>query len=116
MSAAVTLSPCEPHSHQLCPTPSHTHTPQILMFQDANMLDLSREDMGVISISQTLNKLGVVESANWVALTMFGYHKRDLVGKNISALVPSPMNARHDTYLRAYLDSGRSVVSCLSHG
>ena len=86
------------------------------MFQDANMLDLSREDMGVISISQTLNKLGVVESANSVALTMFGYHKWDLVGKNISALVPSPMNARHDTYLRAYLDSGRSVVSCLSQG
>jgi PAS domain S-box-containing protein len=83
---------------------------QILMFQDSNVLDLSREDMAVISISQSLNRLGCIDSANPVALAMFGYNKRDLLGKNIAMLVPPPMNARHDGYLRAYLDSGRSAV------
>ena len=83
------------------------------MFQDSSVLDLSREDMAVISISQSPSALGTIESANPMALAMFGYTKRDMLGKNISIIVPPPMNARHDGYLRAYMDSGRSVVRCV---
>ncbi len=83
----------------------------MVFFQDSHLLDLSREDMAVITVSQAINTLGIIESANAVALSMFGYNKRDMVGKNISMIVPPPMNARHDAYLKAYLDSGRSVVS-----
>jgi PAS domain S-box-containing protein len=83
----------------------------VVLFQDAHVLDVSREDMAVITVSQSLNTLGIIESANAVALSMFGYNKRDMVGKNISLIVPPPMNARHDAYLKAFLDSGRSVVS-----
>jgi hypothetical protein len=84
---------------------------QVVLFQSAHVLDVSREDMAVITVSQAINTLGIIESANAVALSMFGYNKRDMVGKNISMIVPPPMNARHDAYLKAYLDSGRSVVS-----
>ena len=83
---------------------------QVVLFQSAHVLDVSREDMAVITVSQAINTLGIIESANAVALSMFGYNKRDLIGKNISIIVPPPMNARHDGYLRAYMDSGRSVV------
>ncbi len=74
------------------------------------MLDVSREDMAVITVSQSLNTLGIIEGANAVALSMFGYNKRDMVGKNISLIVPTPMNARHDAYLKSFLDSGRNSV------
>jgi PAS domain S-box-containing protein len=84
---------------------------QVVLFQDAHLLDLSREDMAVITVSQSLNTLGIIEGANSNALSMFGYNKRDMVGKNVSLIVPPPMNARHDLYLKAFLDSGRSVVS-----
>lgn len=84
---------------------------QVMLFQDAHVLDPSREDLAVIVISHSLSNLGVIESANATALTMFGYSRRDMVGKNISIVVPPPMNAKHDAYLRRYLDTGRLVVS-----
>jgi PAS domain S-box-containing protein len=51
----------------------------------------------------------MIESANPVALTMFGYNKRDLVGANISTIVPPPMSGMHDTYLRNFVETGVSV-------
>lgn len=38
------------------------------------------------------------------------YNKRELLGKNISELVPEPMAGKHQTYMEAFLSSGRSVV------
>jgi PAS domain S-box-containing protein len=69
--------------------------------------------MAVFVISHALSNLGSIETVNTAALTMFGYNKRDMIGKNISVVVPPPMNARHDTYLRRFLDTGRLAVSCL---
>ena len=74
------------------------------------MLDPSREDMAVFVISHALSNLAAIESVNTAALTMFGYNKRDLIGKNISIIVPPPMNARHDTYMRRFLDTGKMTV------
>ncbi len=87
-----------------------TSAVQITLFQEAQVLDMNRDDMGIITVSQAINTLGVVEAANPVALTMFGYNKRDIVGKNISLIVPPPMSGMHHTYLRKYLESGRQVV------
>jgi hypothetical protein len=89
-----------------------TSAVQITLFQEAQVLDMNRDDMGIITVSQAINTLGVVEAANPVALNMFGYNKRDIVGnlKNISLIVPPPMSGMHHTYLRKYLESGRQVV------
>ena len=51
------------------------------MFQQGETLDLSREDMGIITVSQSISTLGIIESANAVALSMFGYNKRDMVNQ-----------------------------------
>jgi PAS domain S-box-containing protein len=40
---------------------------------------------------------------------MFGYAKRDMVGKNINLLIPQPMSSRHDQYLRRYVETGKTV-------
>ncbi len=83
---------------------------QVVLFQDAHVLDPSRDDVAVFVISHALSNLAVIESVNTTALTMFGYNKRDMLGKNISIIVPPPMNARHDTYMRRFLDTGRLTV------
>ncbi len=83
---------------------------QVVLFQDAHVLDPSREDMAVFVISHALSNLAAIESVNTAALTMFGYNKRDLISKNISIIVPPPMNARHDTYMRRFLDTGKMTV------
>ncbi len=43
------------------------------------------------------------------ALQLLGYSKRELVGKNISILVPQPMSAAHDSYIAAYCATGTEV-------
>ena len=37
---------------------------------------------------------------------MFGYKKGELEGKNVSILMPSPFNQRHNGYLRNYITTG----------
>ena len=51
------------------------------MFQQGATLDVSREDMGIITVSQSVISLGMIESANAVALAMFGYNKRDILNQ-----------------------------------
>jgi hypothetical protein len=51
----------------------------------------------------------VVRSANAVALSMFGYNKRDMLNQNVSMIVPQPMSGVHDGYLQKFVESGRSV-------
>jgi two-component system sensor kinase FixL len=43
------------------------------------------------------------------AMRMFGYAKREIVGRNISVVVPEPMCSAHDSYLRNYVTSGTEV-------
>ncbi len=52
-----------------------------MLFQQGATLDASREDMGIITVSQSISTLGIIESANSMALAMFGYNKRDMVGQ-----------------------------------
>ena len=80
-----------------------------VMFQQSDMLDSSREDMGIITVSQSMGSLGMIESANSVALTLFGYNKRDMLKKNVNIIVPQPMSAMHDKFLQAFVETGRSV-------
>ena len=53
----------------------------MVLFQQGATLDASREDMGIITVSQSISTLGIIESANSMALAMFGYNKRDMVGQ-----------------------------------
>jgi two-component system, LuxR family, sensor kinase FixL len=49
---------------------------------------------------------GIVQTANGAAESMFGYSATDLVGRNVSVLMPADERERHDGYLRRYLDTG----------
>ena len=54
----------------------------------------------------TIDQRGLVESFNRAASDMFGYVLDEVLGQNVSMLMPSPDQERHDQYLKDYLDTG----------
>ncbi|UOU97483.1 PAS domain S-box protein [Chryseobacterium daecheongense] len=54
----------------------------------------------------TIDDKGLIESINPSALKIFGYEEQDLIGKNISVLMPEPDKSRHDGYLHRYQNTG----------
>ena len=83
----------------------------IVMFQQDNIesVDASRDDTAVITVTLSLSNIGVIDSANTAALTMFGYTKRDLVGKNVNTLIPFPLSAAHNDYILKFIMTGKQV-------
>ncbi|MCP3877461.1 MAG: PAS domain S-box protein [Sulfitobacter sp.] len=53
---------------------------------------------------------GLVESFNLGAETMFGHRAGEVIGHNVSMLVPSPHRKRHDDYMRAYRETEVSHI------
>ncbi|WP_291287494.1 PAS domain-containing sensor histidine kinase [Flavobacterium sp.] len=54
----------------------------------------------------TINEKGFVESINPSACRLFLYHPEEVIGKNISLLMPSPDREKHDSYIQNYKSSG----------
>ncbi|MBS1198360.1 MAG: hypothetical protein H6R18_2145 [Proteobacteria bacterium] len=54
----------------------------------------------------TINTQGTIVSANAAAETIFGWSVEELVGKDISMLMPEPHCNRHQQYLDAYVAGG----------
>lgn len=50
----------------------------------------------------TINDSGIIESANPSAVKMFGYQEAELLGRNVSMLMPQPDKSRHDSYINNY--------------
>ncbi len=57
-----------------------------------------------------IDKYGVIESFNAAASVMFGYKEEEVIGKNVSILMPDPDKSRHDHYLKAYRTTGQRKV------
>ena len=70
---------------------------------------------GVISI----NEKGEIFSFNKSAEKIFGYTAKEILGKNVSLLMPEPDSSNHDTYLKNHtttgvkhiIDIGRDVIA-----
>ena len=49
---------------------------------------------------------GIIQFVNPAAETLFGYEIKELLGKNIKQLMPSPHRQMHDDYIENYLQTG----------
>jgi two-component system sensor kinase FixL len=57
-----------------------------------------------------INQRGLIEVFNHAAERMFGYRESDVVGRNVSMLMPEPDRSRHDGYIDHHLRTGERKI------
>ncbi|CUG33156.1 methyl-accepting chemotaxis protein, putative [Bodo saltans] len=57
-----------------------------------------------------IDEIGTIEEANQSLLETFGYESEELLGSNVSSLMPEEIAEKHDGYLSRYLQTGIQVV------
>ena len=58
----------------------------------------------------TIDDSGIIQSANSAVQTLFGYTAEEIVGQNVSILMPSPHREKHDHYVDTYLATGEKKI------
>lgn len=57
-----------------------------------------------------INPSGIIQSYGLSAENMFGWRSGEVIGHNISMLMPEPFRAQHDGYLQRYLTTGEKRI------
>ena len=57
-----------------------------------------------------IDQAGVMSSFSATAERLFGYKAAEVIGNNVSMLMPEPYRAQHDGYLHRYADTGERRV------
>src|SRR5690606_26736052 len=57
-----------------------------------------------------IDETGPIISFSKAAERLFGYAESEVIGENVSALMPSPDRDRHDSYLARYLETGERRI------
>jgi PAS domain S-box-containing protein len=64
----------------------------------------------VRSAIMTIDGTGVIEAFNPSAEILFGYSATEVVGSNVSVLMPEPHQSRHNDYLKQYESTGEPTI------
>ena len=58
----------------------------------------------------TINHHGIVDSFNPAAEVLFGYAAKEVIGRNVSMLMPAPHCDKHDGYIARFLQTGQARI------
>ena len=58
----------------------------------------------------TIDERGIVESFNPAAERLFDYRAEEVLGRNVTMLMPSPHREQHDAHLADYLRTGNRRI------
>ena len=80
----------------------------------ARMVEDIKQKISLLGSTDTLarqgiiviNEQGIVEAFNSEAERIFGYSTTDVLGQNITLLMPEPLRSEHDAYIGSYLKTG----------
>lgn len=68
------------------------------------IVDAAAEGIAII------DERGFIDAFNPSAERMFGYRAHEVIGRNVSMLMPSPFRDEHDEYLERYLETGVAKI------
>jgi diguanylate cyclase (GGDEF)-like protein/PAS domain S-box-containing protein len=86
------------------------HFDTFLFSEKKNKLLIQNALDGII----TIDGKGVIQSFNPAAEKIFGYSAGEVIGKNISQLMPEPDKSQHDGYLEKYFKTGKANIIGMS--
>jgi len=80
--------------------------PRFELFSKAPDLGFMDEGVAMVTISVEVSRVGEILSVNSAGCRLFGRNRSDLVGSNISVIMPKPISTVHDQFLLKYTRTG----------
>lgn len=79
--------------------------------QEKSLIQMEREVLDNLSVPAVIiDQKGSINGFNKAAVEFLGFSLVDVIGKNINIIMPSPHKELHDSYLEAYIETGKAKI------